>query len=385
MTEASLNLLRLTLTEFRNYKALSWQPRARMAVLTGPNGSGKTNLLEALSLLVPGRGLRAARPGDWALEGGTGRWAVAAQFERAGVELAVGTGVAPDGPPERPSDRRVFRLDGAAPRSQAEVAEVLAATWLTPQAERLFTDPASARRRFLDRLVWALEPGHAREVSSFETAFASRNRLLRDRADSAWLTAVEDSMARHAVAVTAARLHLLARLNATPAPGAFPAVRAELSGELAGSVASGAALDAEDRLRTLLADSRARDAASGTATEGAHRTDLLLSDAASGLPAARASTGQQKALLMGLVLAHARLIEDTRGVPALLLLDEPLVHLDRERRTALFDTLAAGRGPVLLTGTDPGPFAPLAGLAEQLQTGDGMLRPVSFGTVDPVI
>ena len=381
MTEASLRLLRLSLTEFRNYQALSWQPRARVTVLTGPNGSGKTNLLEAISLLVPGRGLRGARPGEWALESGTGRWGVAGQFDRAGVPLAVGTGAAPEGPPER----RVFRLDGAPPRSQGDIAEALAATWLTPQMERLFSDPASARRRFLDRLVWALEPGHAREVSSYETAFASRNRLLRDRAEGSWLAAVEDSMARHAVAVTAARLHLVARLNAMPAPGAFPPVRAALSGELAESVGSGAALDAEDRLRALLRESRVRDAASGTASEGAHRTDLLLSDDASGLPAGRASTGQQKALLIGLVLAHARLIEDSRGVPPLLLLDEPLVHLDRERRAALFDTLAAGRGPVLLTGTDPEPFGPLDGLAERLQTGGGVLHAASFGTGGPVI
>ena len=382
MTAAGgLRLLRLSLTEFRNYPVLSWQPRARVAVFTGPNGSGKTNLLEAVSLLVPGRGLRGARPAEWALEGGTGYWAVAAQFDRAGLPLAVGTGAAPDGPPER----RVFRLDGVPPRSQADVAEALAATWLTPQMERLFTDPASARRRFLDRLVWALEPGHAREVSSYETAFASRNRLLRDRTDDAWLTAVEDSMARHAVAVTAARLQLVARLNATPTPGAFPQMRAALSGELAVSVASGAALDAEDHLRAVLAANRVRDAASGTSTEGAHRTDLLLSDVETELPAARASTGQQKALLIGVVLAHARLIEDSRGVPPLLLLDEPLVHLDRERRAALCDTLAAGRGPVLLTGTDPEPFTLLDGVAERLRTGGGVLHPEPFEAGGPVI
>ena len=366
-----MRLLRLSLTEFRSYEALTWLPARRIAVFSGPNGSGKTNLLEAVSLLVPGRGLRGARPAEYAREGASGRWGVAAQFDRAGEPLSIGTGAAPEGPAER----RVFRLDGAAPRAQSQVGEALAATWLTPQTERLFTDPASARRRFLDRLVWTLEPGHAREVSSYEAASASRNRLLRDGADPAWLAAVEDSMARHAVAVTAARLQVIARLNAAPAPGAFPAARTGLSGELAASVAGGAALDAEDRLREALARGRARDAAASAAGEGAHRADMVLTDAATGLDAARASTGQQKALLIGLVLAHARLIEDSRGVPPLLLLDEPLVHLDAARRTALFDTLAAGRGPVLLTGTDPEPFAPLAGLAEHLQTGGGALRP----------
>ena len=367
----SLRLLRLTITGFRNYAALTWQPAARLAVVTGPNGSGKTNLLEAISLLVPGRGLRGARPGEWAREGGDGRWGVAAQLERMGEGVSIGTGAAPDGTTER----RVFRLDGATPRSQAQVAEVLAATWLTPQMERLFTDPASARRRFLDRLVWALEPGHAREVSSFETASASRNRLLREGADPAWLAAVEDSMARHAVSVTAARLAVVTQLNASPAVGPFPAASIELSGGLAVSVASGPALDAEDRLREMLAAGRARDAAAGAAGEGAHRADMVLTEAATGLAAARASTGQQKALLIGVVLAHAGLIESARGVAPLLLLDEPLVHLDASRREALFATLGAGAGPVLLTGTDPEPFAPLRTVAERLHTGGGTLRP----------
>ena len=364
-----MRLTRLTLTEFRNYAALTWQPASRIVVITGPNGSGKTNLLEAMSLLVPGRGLRGARAAELARQGGSGRWGVAARVERVGGGVEVGTGAAPDGP----SDRRVFRLDGAAPRSQAEVAAVLAVSWLTPQMDRLFSEPASGRRRFLDRLVWALEPGHAREVSSYEAAMASRNRLLREAAEPAWLSALEDGMARHGVAVTAARLGMVRLLNGAVPPGSFPAARIGLAGELAGWVMCGPALDAEDRLRAALAAGRTRDAAAGGAQEGAHRADMTLADASSGRDAALASTGQQKALLIGLVLAHAGLIAAARSEPPLILLDEPLVHLDAERRAALFDTLLSGSVQVIMTGTDSEPFARLEGSAEALRTGDGGL------------
>ncbi len=208
-----LRLHRLQLTQFRSYAALDWRPAASIAVITGPNGSGKTNLLEAVSLLVPGRGLRGARTTDLPQRttgGAAESWAVAAEVERDRVAYALGTGT----PPEGPSDRRVFRLDGAPPRSQAEVAALISAVWLTPQMDRLFQEGASGRRRFLDRLTWALEPGHAREVSAFEQAMSGRNRLLADRStDGGWLAGLEDAMARHGVAVAAARRHLVARLE----------------------------------------------------------------------------------------------------------------------------------------------------------------------------
>lgn len=371
-----LRLTRLTLTQFRNYPALTWRPGARIAVVSGPNGSGKTNLLEAISLLQPGRGLRSARMADLARQApdAPGRWGVAARVQRHGTETDLGTGTPPDGP----ADRRVFRLNGAAPRNQAEVAAVMAAVWLTPQMDRLFQEGASGRRRFLDRLVWALEPGHAREVSAYETAMASRNRLLSSgTGDTAWLAGVEDSMARHAVAVTAARAALVGRLNAVLAGGAagrFPVARLALQDTLADRLATEPALAVEDGLRAGLAEDRARDAAAGSALQGAHRADMRLSDAASGLAAGLASTGQQKALLIGVVLGHAALITDARGDAPLLLLDEPAVHLDPGRRAALWDALAGLSAQVLLTGTDPEPFSALHGLAEGLQTGGGMLR-----------
>ncbi len=370
---------RLRLTAFRSYPSLVWAPGARIAVIAGPNGSGKTNLLEAVSLLVPGRGLRGARVGDLAHrpvpDAAPVPWAVAGRFATPGGPVDVGTGSPPDGPP----DRRAFRLDGAAPRAQAEIAERIAAVWLTPQMDRLFQDGASGRRRFLDRLVWALEPGHAREVAAHDAAMSGRNRLLAGgRADYAWLSGLEDAMARHGVAATAARAARVARLEAALSgavvPG-FPPVRVRLDGAVADRREEAPALAVEDWLRATLAGNRARDAAAGAATVSAHRCDLVLADAASGHPAALASTGEQKAMLVGLVLAHAALIASARGFAPLLLLDEPAVHLDPARRTALWAALAGLPAQVLLTGTDAELFLPLAGLAAGWRTGAGTLTP----------
>jgi DNA replication and repair protein RecF len=364
-----LRLARLSLTDFRSYPGLTWRPRGRLHVLVGPNGSGKTNLLEAISLLVPGRGLRGARMADLARQGAAA-WAVAGRFETPEGPVDIGTGSAPDGRAER----RVFRMDGAAPRSQAEVASRVAAVWLTPQMDRLFQEAAGGRRRFLDRLVYALEPAHAREVAAHDTAMAGRNRLLTaGRGDAAWLGGLEDSMARHAVAATAARMGLVARLNAAAPAGGFPAARMLLDCPIAARLAGAPALEVEDWLRAGLAAARGADAASGSASLGAHRADMGLADGASGLPAGLASTGQQKALLIGVVLAHAALLAEARGFAPLLLLDEPAVHLDAERRAALFAALVGLPAQVFITGTDSAPFLPLRGLAEGLRAGGGTL------------
>jgi DNA replication and repair protein RecF len=352
-------LKRLNLTDFRSYAALRFSPAASLCVFTGPNGSGKTNLLEAVSLLVPGRGLRGAKVPDLARLGpdASGTWAVAAKIGAGADSFEIGTGTTEDSP-----TRRLFRLDGAAPRGQAEIAARLAAVWLTPQMDRLFTDPASGRRKFLDRLVIALEPSHAREIAAFESASAQRNRLLAENPDPTWLAGLEDELARHAVAATAARLALIGQLNAALAAGAaapFPLVALALACGIAERLVAAPAVTVEDLLRDAYKAGRHADTNYRTPSLGPQKTDLLITDDASGRPAALSSTGQQKAMLIGIVLGHAALITGARGTPPLLLLDEPLVHLDAAHRAALFAALTAQGLTAWLTGTDEEPFAEL--------------------------
>jgi DNA replication and repair protein RecF len=372
VSEPGLKLLRLVLGRFRNYAALRWQPEGRLVVVSGDNGSGKTNLLEAISFLAPGRGLRGARIGEVA-QGGTGAWAVNGRLATPDGPAEIGTGTTEDN-----LERRVFRLDGAAPRSQAELAARIAAVWLTPQMDRLFQEGATGRRRFLDRLVYALEPGHARTIASHDTALAQRRRLLGEgRWDAAWLSGLEEELARHAVAATAARSALIGQLNAALAggiAGEFPAARLELICPIATRLAGAPALAVEDWLRDALAAARPRDAAAGSASWGAQRADLGMADLATGLPTAQASTGQQKALLIGVILGHAALLAGARGTAPLLLLDEPAVHLDESRRQSLFAALAALPAQVFLTGTDNHVFAPLSGRAAFWRTAGNALH-----------
>jgi DNA replication and repair protein RecF len=384
-----LRLTRLMLRDFRSYAALTLPLRGRIVVLSGENGVGKTNLLEAISLLGPGRGLRGARVAELARQTPEGPlpWAAAGRFHNPWGEFDIGTGTPEGGPLER----RSFRLDGVPVRSAAEVAERVAAVWLTPQMDRLFQDGASDRRRFLDRLVWALEPHHAREVAAYENAMAGRNRLLaprgrderregrpRGQADPDWLSALEDAMARHGVAAAAARRGLVARLNATLAggvTGAFPAARLELQCPVAVALDTGPALAVEDGLRARWAAERGRDAAAGATLHGPHRADLGFTHLPKGLPAGLCSTGEQKALLVAVVLAHAALIDAARGFAPLLLLDEVAAHLDAPRRQALFAALAGLPAQVFLTGTDAGIFARLRGVAEGFRATPGEIVP----------
>jgi len=367
-----LRLTRLALTDFRNYRHSVWKPETNISILTGENGSGKTNMLEAVSLLAPGRGLRSA-PLQALCRTDARQWGVAATLTHGIDQTLLGTGA---GLSEK--SRRSFRLDGTAVRSQAEIAQVFSCVWLTPQMDRLFLEGAGGRRRFLDRLVMALTPDHARQMAAHERSVSSRNRLLADRPnEELWLTSLEDSIARHAVAASAARLSLVESMNAQPFPSAdFPQSTLHLDCEISQKLMSVSALQVEDWLRAKLRDSRREDRVRGSTSMGAHKADFLLSDVETGRSAELSSSGQQKAMLIGVVLSHAALIEQSRGEAPAILLDEPLLHLDERRRDALLASLGALDTPVILTGTDADPFSALTGKAGFFNVQDGHIQPV---------
>jgi DNA replication and repair protein RecF len=367
---------RLTLTDFRCYARLRLDVAAAPVVLTGPNGAGKTNLLEALSYLAPGKGLRRARlaePDRRAGDVDAGRWAVAATIGTAAGASTVGTGREADAAPER----RSVRIDGAN-AAQKDLSALLGLVWLTPEMDRLFMDGPSARRRFLDRLVFGFDPEHAGRVAAYEHVMRERARLLGEgSADAAWLDALEDGMARHGIAVAWARGQAAVRLDqaASDGVGPFPAARVAMAGELDRWLAAMPALAAEDRLREALRAGRAHDAQAGGAIAGPHRADLAVRFAAKDRPAAECSTGEQKALLLSIILAVARELCRERGEPPVLLLDEVVAHLDGARRAALFDEIAALGAQAWLTGTDDELFSGLRGRAQFFRVLDATLTP----------
>jgi DNA replication and repair protein RecF len=334
---------RLALTDFRNHADALIEPGPGFVLLSGDNGAGKTNILEAVSLLAPGRGLRGAALSEMARSDGPGGFAVAARLH----DIEIGTGALATAP-----ERRQVRVNGA-PAAVNSLSERLAILWLTPAMDRLFAGPAGDRRRFLDRLVLALEPSHAQHSARYEAAMRARNKLLAgpETADADWLSALEAQMAEHGAEVSAARSRTIAdladALDDTP-DDQFPG--------------AGIALDGwkDSHLGESLVANRARDAAAGRATEGPHRQDLAVRHRAKDQPAARSSTGEQKALLLGLVLAHAELVAQRRGAAPVLLLDEVAAHLDPDRRQALFARLAA-RGQVWMTATESALFDGIAG------------------------
>lgn len=373
---AQVHISRLTLTDFRNYAAAGVALRPGAVVLTGENGAGKTNLLEAVSLLTPGRGLRRAVYDEVERLGGAGGFAVHACLEGPFGEVEIGTGTA--GAAEGESGRKV-RINGATAKSADEMLDWLRVIWLTPAMDSLFTGPAGDRRRFLDRLVLAIDPSHGRRAADYEKAMRSRNRLLSEGArDASWLSAIETQMAETGVAIAAARAELArllaAMMEKLPDDSPFPKALIALEGSLEAAVGSRPALDVEEEFRTALEAGRARDEAAGRTLEGPHRSELLVRHAPKDMPAASCSTGEQKALLVGIVLAHARLVGELSGSAPILLLDEIAAHFDAERRAALFDILEELNCQVFMTGTERGLFSSLSGRAQFLAVSAGSVQ-----------
>src|SRR6266571_3771686 len=351
---------RLTLTHFRNYRAASLETRGDVAVLVGPNGAGKTNCIEAISFLSPGRGLRRVTLDDVADNQGDGSWAVSAEVEGALGLATLGTGIDAPGVEAAATSRRC-RIDREPVSSATAFGDHLRMVWLTPSMDGLFLGAASERRRFFDRLVLAIDSEHSSRVSALDRSLRSRNRLLEVRNyDDHWCDAVERETAELAVAVAATRGQTAARLtgmlNARAQASAFPSAQIALDGWMENALLTEAATAVEDRYRQILRDNRPRDAIAGRTTDGPHLTDLQVIYAPKSMPARDASTGEQKALLIGLVLAHATLVAEMTGIVPLLLLDEVVAHLDPNRRTALFDELRKLGAQVWLTGADPAAF-----------------------------
>ncbi len=368
---------RLTLTNFRNYHAASLEADARPIVLYGPNGAGKTNLIEAISFLAPGRGLRRATLEEVAFHEGDGSWAVAAEVEGALGLATLGTGVE-RAPEDGASVQRKYRIDREPVASAAAFADHLRVVWLVPAMDSLFVGAPSERRRFLDRLALAVDAEHSSRVNALERALRSRNRLLEEaRPDPHWLDAVEHETAELAVAVAGLRAEALHRLDSVLASrqgSDFPPVEIALDGWMEKLLPAHPAIEIEERYRAVLRDNRGRDAAAGRTLDGPHLTDLLVVYRQKGIAAAEASTGEQKALLIGLVLAHARLITEMTGSAPVLLLDEVVAHLDPARRTALHGELAELGAQVWMAGADPALFAEIKDDAAMIEVNAGRLE-----------
>ncbi|WP_051335606.1 DNA replication/repair protein RecF [Methylocapsa acidiphila] len=373
---------RLTLADFRSYSALDLAISAPVVVLTGDNGAGKTNVIEALSLLTPGRGLRRADLSEFSRKMSSGGFAVSVELAAPLGEIQLGTGV------ERQDNApplRKYRIDREPVGSIRAFCDHLRVVWLTPSMDGLFTGSPGERRRFLDRLVLSVDADHGARVSAFERALRGRNRLLesgQSQSERSWLDAIEREIAELGVAVAAARVETVSLLSALIAAtregaAAFPWAEIALRGEVETLVAERPALEAEDLYREMLRDHRARDSAAGRALIGPQASDLCVRHGPKNIEAAQASTGEQKALLVGLVLAQAHLVERTSGLPPLVLLDEIAAHFDPTRRMALYDQFGSLGGQVWLTGADPATFTGLEMRAQMLRVTPGQIDPLA--------
>ena len=368
---------RLVLADFRSYATLDLTLDAGLVALTGENGAGKTNVLEALSMFTPGRGLRRADLGDLARIGGPGRWAVSMELETDGERVQLGTGIEmQDG-----INVRRCRIERAPVGSARAFADHLRLVWLTPSMDGLFSGPAGDRRRFLDRLVLAVDSDHGTRVNALERALRNRNRLLEDgMRDATWLDAAEHELAELAVAVSAARYETVSRLAALildqrDETSPFPWAEVALEGDIEQMIPDTPALEIEERYRALLRANRGRDAGAGRTLIGPQASDLAVRHGPKQAEAARCSTGEQKALLVGLVLAHARLVAAMTGMAPLVLLDEIAAHFDPRRRAALYADLERLGGQVWMTGADPSAFAETGHSARLFHVTPGRISP----------
>jgi DNA replication and repair protein RecF len=367
---------RLTLANFRSYRAASLNVGNGPVVLTGPNGAGKTNLVEAISFLAPGRGLRRATLEEVAFSESDGAWAVAAEIEGMLGLATLGSGI------EQPADEdaatsRKCRIDREPVTSANAFADHLRVVWLVPAMDALFNGPASERRRFIDRLVLTVDAEHGSRVNALLRAVRSRNRLLEQSGpDTHWLDAIEHETAEIAVAVAAGRVETVRRLAAAltrnkDIDSPFPWAGIALDGWMENALVSETATEIEDRYRAILRENRSRDAAAGRTLDGPHLTDLKVIHGPKGIAAEQASTGEQKALLIGLVLAHAGLVAEMTGFAPILLLDEVVAHLDPARRAALFAALEKLGAQVWMTGADPAAFADIVDRAQVFEVSPG--------------
>jgi len=378
---AASRIARLILQDFRTYASLDLSVARPLVALVGENGAGKTNVLEAISLFMPGRGLRRAELADMARDEGPGSFAVSVTLDAPYGEHRLGTGIEHQNEGSRAS--RVCRIDGMPASSPTAFAEYLRVVWLTPDLDALFRGPAGDRRRFLDRLVLAVDAEHGTRVNALERALRSRNRVLEENPDDRlWLDALEREVAELAIAVAAARRETVERLAALvletrEEESPFPFATLNLEGEIDALVATLPAVDAEDRYRATLRDHRHRDRAAGRTLVGPQASDLLVRHGPKDIPANTASTGEQKALLIGLVLAHARLVASMSGIAPFVLLDEVAAHLDPRRRAGLYHALESLGGQVWMTGADPSLFAELEGRADVLQVSPGVIEPIT--------
>ena len=378
------HLKSLSLNNFRNYSYARIEISPAPIVLTGSNGAGKTSILEAVSLLTPGRGLRRAKlseldrlePSPSGRGQGEGAcWAIAATISGMQGHVKIGTGRDEQA---EDTDKRITKIDGKISRGQTELARHISMVWLIPQMEQLFQEGTSAGRKFLDRLVYSFDPDHASRINEYEFAMRERNKILQsDRADAIWLDALEQTMAETGAAIAIARLHTVEHINDAMHRStlSFPKADIEICGIIEDKLRAGmAAVQAEDDFKLILRAERPRDRAAGRTLSGTHRSEMKVIHIIKQMPAASCSTGEQKALLLSIILAQARAGAQWHGVVPVILLDEVVAHLDATRRLELFEEICQIGAQTWMTGTDAALFAGLEGKAQYYQVDNGNIR-----------